>query len=116
MADPSSSLGESNARLRSLSDLLAAPSQLSLTLQHFSAVREELRHAQRVRREIAAAGGTATPSARKEQAEYRATLEKLQGLLSSLHTRMLVERARLDRDRSHLEAASSWRRRHLETL
>jgi hypothetical protein len=40
--------------------------------------------------------------------QYRNHLERLRGLLPSLHADLLTERARLESERSHLEAATAW--------
>jgi hypothetical protein len=40
--------------------------------------------------------------------EYRGHLELLGMLMPSLHAQLLTERARLEAERSHLEAASAW--------
>jgi hypothetical protein len=104
----SSDLAETNARLHALSESLAdaGASAPGVALKHFAALRTELARAERLRRHAAAPALAGT----KEQIEYRTNLENIQQLLSNLHARMLVERARLDRDRSHLQAAADWRR------
>ena len=39
---------------------------------------------------------------------YRQHLERLRACLPCLHAQLLTERARLEAERSHLEAASAW--------
>ena len=107
MSDPISELTQTNATLRNVLELLANPTP-GATAKYFADLRRELSRAQRLRQEIASA--PAAPGASSAQIEYRNTLEKLQAALSSLQGRMLVERARLDRDRSHWQAAADWRR------
>jgi hypothetical protein len=40
--------------------------------------------------------------------QYRNHLERLRGLLPFLHAGLLTQRARLESERSHLEAATAW--------
>ena len=44
----------------------------------------------------------------KETLEYRNHLESLKLFLPDLHVRLLAERARLEKARAHLSAASAW--------
>jgi len=41
---------------------------------------------------------------------YRSHLQQLQDLLPGLHARLLTERARLEAERAHVDAASAWAR------
>jgi hypothetical protein len=47
---------------------------------------------------------------------YRKALNQLYGVLCRLQTRLLIERARLDRDRNHSFAASQWIKARQTTL
>ncbi len=40
--------------------------------------------------------------------QYRSHMERLRELLPSLHASLLTQRARLESERSHLEAATAW--------
>lgn len=46
----------------------------------------------------------------KEALAYRAHLEKLHRFLPGLHVRLLAEKARLEKARTHLAAAGNWAR------
>ena len=48
------------------------------------------------------------PEVARALAQYRASLDRLRSLMPFLHTQLLTERARLETERSHLEAASAW--------
>jgi hypothetical protein len=52
-----------------------------------------------------------------EMNRYRWNLERLQALLPEVHAKLLVERARLESERTHLEAANAWAQasRHIES-
>ncbi len=48
------------------------------------------------------------PDAVSRQDEFRENLEHLAAVLPSMHDRLLVDRARLERARSHLNGALTW--------
>jgi len=48
------------------------------------------------------------PDAASRQSELRQNLEHLAALLPAIHDRLLVDRARLERARSHLNGALAW--------
>lgn len=56
----------------------------------------------------AATTNVADPEWQRERDAYRANLERLRGLLPLLEIRLRMERARLESERSQLQAASEW--------
>ena len=101
-------LRRSNARLRTALDLMTTQlsTACSITTNDLSELHHELDRTQHLLRLPAA---SATPGLREEQRECRRNLEALQSLLARVQSGMLMERARLDRDRNHLSASAQWR-------
>lgn len=106
MAAAAQQMHETNRRLRDFLELI--PQQESGPLRigpaDLTSLLAELKNVERFRKnEINADARLDT-----ELAEYRKNLEDLRGLLPSLQARYIAERARLEHDRSHLQAAAGW--------
>ena len=56
------------------------------------------------------------PDARQEAAEYRMEVQRLHGLLPSIHSALLAERSRLEHERERLRAAAEWACSSRDTL
>ena len=52
----------------------------------------------------------------QELGAYRKNVERLRAMLPTIHSALLEERARLERERSQLESAAQWARRARETM
>jgi len=52
----------------------------------------------------------------QELSEYRASVERLRTLLPSIHSTLLEERARLERERARVQSAAEWASRSRQTL
>jgi hypothetical protein len=48
--------------------------------------------------------------------EYRSSVERLRTLLPSIHSTLLEERARLERERARVQSAANWACRSRQTL
>lgn len=59
---------------------------------------------------VASCGGGSENHLDQQLAEYRNHLEKLRDALANLQMRLIVERAALDREQGHLQAATGWAR------
>jgi hypothetical protein len=58
----------------------------------------------------------ADPELDFELARYRRHVERLRDLLPSIHSQLLLERARLEAQRSRVRAAAEWARASRQTL
>lgn len=58
----------------------------------------------------------ADPELDRELALYRRQVERLRELLPSIHRQLLLERARLEAQRSRVKAAAEWARASRQTL
>ena len=76
-----------------------APDDLAIVLTELLSVGEWL-HTESIPRN--------DPEVAQALSQYRSYLDRLRLLMPSLHTQLLTERARLESERSHLEAASAW--------
>jgi len=52
----------------------------------------------------------------EELTAYRSNVERVRELLPSIHSTLLQARARLEQERTRVEAAAEWTRRSLQTL
>ena len=52
----------------------------------------------------------------EELSAYRRNVERIRELLPSIHSTLLCERARLEQERTRVEAAAEWMRRSRQTL
>jgi hypothetical protein len=85
-----------------------APQELSALLDELLKASESLR---------LAPGAEATSEAvAHELHEYRKNLQELKRFLPALHVGLLVERSRLETERSHIRAATAWAGANRKTL
>ena len=56
------------------------------------------------------------PELTLELSEYRRHVERLRGLLPSIYSTLLRERARLEQERARVESAAEWAQRSRQTL
>jgi len=56
------------------------------------------------------------PELEQELSDYRKNVERLRQLLPAIHSILLAERARLERERARVESAAEWARRSHQTL
>lgn len=56
------------------------------------------------------------PELEMELSEYRKNVERLRGLMPSIHDALLQERARLEQERGRVEAAANWALSSRQTL
>jgi hypothetical protein len=106
---PIQAIEDANRKLDRMLDTLR-PAQASppMTAQHMADVLAEvLRVGEWLRPDLAppAEGRVA-----EELGRYRQRLEQLRDLLPGVHAQLLIQRSRLEAERTHLEAAASWAR------
>jgi hypothetical protein len=109
-------LQESNTRLASWLDTLAADGALAAdgsSAPQLDGLLSDLLRTGEWMRQL-----PARPDAELEAqvTQYRRNLERLRGLLPSIHQVLLRERARLETERARIESAAQWARRSRETL
>ena len=114
MIAASPDLHETNGKLRQFLEKLStssgAPACLSSDL---AAILAQLLRAGEWLREAGPGGDNA--ALQKEIDEYRDNLERLRNLLPDVQAGLLAERARLESERAHLEAASGCARASRQT-
>jgi hypothetical protein len=88
------------------------------TPQQMAGLLSELLQAGEWLRTINANSGPAVsdPAMENEVAAYRKQVERLRGLLPSIHDALLRERARLERERERVRSVSEWARSSRQTL
>ncbi|SRR6266496_4965615 len=98
---------ETNRRLSHFLELVQQQESGPLQIQasELAELLSELRKVEQLR---AAALGTGDEALTRSLAEYRAHLQHLDAMLPRLQARYAAEKARLERDRAHLQAASGW--------
>jgi len=114
----SQTLRETNHRLGFWLDSMRTPhGQPSLaTPEHMAALLSELLQAGTgLRAEPLPAKGS-DPEFDEEIEQYRRHVEHLRDLLPSIHRQLLVERARLEAQRSRVRSAAEWARASRQTL
>jgi hypothetical protein len=84
----------------------ATPEQMTELLSELLKAGEWLR----------ANNGKTDPDLESERASYRKQVERLRGLLPSIHQALLRERSRLEQERERLTAAGEWARVSRQTL
>jgi len=110
---------ETNSRLLFwLESLAAAPVEPSpgvraATPQQICGILSELMRAGGWLRELPAEKHAVLE---RELSEYRKNVERLRDLLPTIHSALLEERARLERERSRVKAAAEWARSSQQTL
>jgi hypothetical protein len=87
----------------------------AITPQDFSDLRSQLQQAAECLRHLPRDSEAAT-AFEKESLEYRNNLEKLKRFLPDVHARLLAERSRLEKARTHVAAAAAWGRASRNTL
>lgn len=83
--------------------------------QDFSDLRSQIRHAAECFRQPPL-DSEAVTAFEKESLEYRNNLEKLKRFLPDVHARLLAEKSRLEKARSHVTAAAAWGRASRNTF
>ncbi len=83
--------------------------------QDFSGLRSQLAQAAECLRQPPLDSKTAA-AFEKESLEYRGNLEKLKRFLPDVHARLLAEKSRLEKARSHVTAAAAWGRASRNTF
>jgi len=114
----SQALRETNQRLRHWLDcMITERGQLSVaTPDRITALLSELSRAgAELRVQPFPAKGT-DPELDAELEQYRGNVERLRDLLPSIHSQLLVERARLEAQRAHVQSAAEWARASRQTL
>jgi hypothetical protein len=109
---------ETNGRLSFwLDSMVAERGQPALaTPEHMAALLSELlRAGAGLRAEPLTTRGD-DPELGRELAEYRRHVERLRDLLPSLHKQLLLERARIEGQRSRVESVTAWARASRQTL
>lgn len=109
LAVPVQDLEKTNCRLQQLLEILG-PAQESSAVnpQHMAAVfAEVMRVGEWLRNGLAR---NAEGRMAEELARYHRHLAQLRQLLPRIHGQLLTERARLEAERTHLEAAAAWAR------
>ncbi|MFZ0686453.1 MAG: hypothetical protein WAM89_12990 [Terriglobales bacterium] len=119
MPDALETLRQVNDRLRSALNRLR-PEQKpcsAIKPQDFSGILSEVRQATECMRHLPQSSETATEEAaiEREKLEYRINLESLKHFLPGLHVRLLAEKSRLEKERTHLAAAIAWDRARNKT-
>ena len=115
----SSDLHETNLRLGSILDNLRSGSSAlsgetrAITPQEMATLLSEL---MRAGQWLRACPNQADPALEEERRVYRQLVERLRGLLPSIHAALLRERARLERERERVCSASAWARGSRQTL
>jgi hypothetical protein len=111
-------LRETNQRLRHWLDCMitqrgqltaATPDRITALLSELSRAGAELR-AQPI-----PATGT-DPELDRELDRYRGNVQQLREILPSVHSQLLVERARLEAQRARVQSAAEWARASRQTL
>ncbi len=110
-------LHETNQRLRSWLDLrVTEGGQRAATAEDITGLLSELLHAgAELRAHPIPAPGT-DPELDAELSQYRRNVERLRELLPSIHSQLLVERARLEAQRARVQSATEWARASRQTL
>jgi hypothetical protein len=114
-AELSQPLRETNARLRFWLDSLiseATPPRAA-TPQQMAGLLSELMCAGQYLRSLPSETDAALDH---ELSEYRANVERLRALLPSIHSTLLEERARLERERARVQSTAEWASRSRQTL
>ncbi|MFZ0774297.1 MAG: hypothetical protein WCA49_23745 [Candidatus Sulfotelmatobacter sp.] len=114
----SQDLRETNQRLRHWLDcMITQRGQLSVaTPDHITALLSELSRAgAELRAQPFPAKGT-DPELDAELEQYRGNVERLRDLLPSIHSQLLVERARLEAQRARVQSAVEWARASRQTF
>jgi len=106
--DTLETLRQVNDRLRSALIRLRPERKHCSTIraQDFSALRRQLRRAAECLRRPPL-NSEAAAAVQEEALEYRRNLEKLKRFLPDVHTRLLVEKSRVENARTHLTAAAA---------
>ena len=109
LAVPVQELEKTNGKLQHLLELLA-PTQPSLAVntQHVADVFAEVMRVGEWLRDGLARNAEGRMA--EELGRYHQHLEQLRKLLPRIHGHLLTERARLEAERTHLEAAAVWAR------
>lgn len=118
MSSLSHPLRDTNHRLLFwLDSMLPGPGQpAAATPEHMAALLSELlRVGARLRADQLPATG-ADPELDRELEEYRGHVERLRELLPCIHRELLVERARLEVQRTRVKSAAEWARASRQTL
>jgi hypothetical protein len=105
-----------NHRVRDFIDRLGHVPNLQPELdpdQVVELLNSVLRAGECLRAEVASAPD---PAWQAETLHYRKNLERLRGILPLLDVQLRAERARLEAERTHLEAASGWAASSRQTL
>jgi hypothetical protein len=111
-------LRDANCRLGPRLDSLT-PSQgnsVLATPEQLSALLSELLHAGAALRAQPLPLGGADPELDFELTRYRRHVERLREMLPSIHSQLLLERSRLEAQRSRVKAAAEWARASRQTL
>jgi hypothetical protein len=113
----SESLRDTNRRLDSwLESIIAAPDRITITPECMGALLSELlRTGSDLRARPIPPKGT-DPAWDEELDAYRQNVERLRGLLPSIHSHLLAERARIEGQRTRIRAAAEWARASRQTL
>lgn len=114
----SQSLQETNRRLRAwLDSVMNASGQLSVAAPDcITALLSELLHAGAGLREQALPAKGIDPELDNELERYRRNIESVRDLLPSIHSHLLVERARLEAQRARVQSAAEWAQASRQTL
>jgi len=111
-------LRDTNQRLRDwLDSTISASGQLAAaTPDCITALLAELLHAgARLREQTIPAKGI-DPELDGELVQYRHNIERLRDILPSIHSQLLVERARLEAQRARVRSAAEWAQASRRTL
>jgi hypothetical protein len=114
----SETLRETNQHLRHWLDYtITERGQLNAaTPDHITALLSELSRAgAELRAQPFPAKGT-DPELDRELEHYRRNVERLREILPFIHSQLLVERARLEAQRTRVQAAAEWARASRQTL
>jgi hypothetical protein len=86
------------------------------TPDHITALLSEmLRAGTQLRAHAIPEKGT-DPELEAELEQYRVNVERLRAVLPSIHSQLLIERARLEAQRSRMQSAAEWARASRQTL
>jgi hypothetical protein len=114
----SQNLRETNQRLCHWLDcMITERGQMSLTIpNHITALLSELSRAGAELRAQPFPEKGSDPEFDAELEQYRRSVERLREILPSIHSQLLVERARLEAQRARVRSAAEWARTSRQTL